>query len=182
MKKTFIILVIIIILVVLGWYLFSFQAEEPQTEIEDESEDVINDEAEDTEEEETEELSRQEEIYNLAEEVIPMGEPNTSFYEDLEAVWNKIFEKELKVVATGNIHILEYVAPRVITADDVDQATTLIDELENYTVEGVSAEGERYELQLSAEVAGEKYQGNVYIKFSTSEEGEEAQSIIVSIL
>ncbi len=156
------------------------EAEEPMDETldnqeqEEAEEDLVPDEDEDVDTEE-------ENPYDLAEEIIPMDDRNVAMDENFSSVLEKVFEKDPKLVESGEILALAYVVGRVITADDVTKIRGLLEE-EGYELVGTDIEEDKYELNLSAEILGQKYDGNIYVVFWTAEEGENAQKIEVRIL
>ncbi|MFP4539639.1 MAG: SpoIIIAH-like family protein [Candidatus Paceibacterota bacterium] len=211
MKKILIIIVIVLALLAIGWYIYSQSEEpEEPTEDNENGEEVAEDEeeenGEDEEDEEDEENGEDEEEengedeedkengedeeadesetddpYANAEEVEVVQDLNTTMHEDFAPVLEEVFEKEPKLVETGDILILSYVVDRPITSDDVKDIREMLQE-RGYESEGTDAKEDAYDLNFSAEILDQEYNNNIYVLIHTTEEGEEAQKIEVRIL
>lgn len=159
-----------------------------EVEVNGEKEEVeVNDKEEEVDNEEG--IAEIDEVnpYDEAEKTVPMDDRNIVMDEDFRSVLNEIFEKEPKLVSTGNILALSYVVDRVITTDDVTKIKELLEE-KGYETIGTSTGGNEYEfgISVSEENLEEKYEGNVggsmYVVIWTAEEGENAQRIKVRLL
>ncbi len=195
MKKGLILLLILALVGLGGWYYMAEEepngeTEEVEEEVEEnENEEVVEDEetedeeidAEENQEQEEEEAS-EEDVYEQAETVVPMSDRNVTMDEDFREMFEDIFEQDLKLTKSDEITALRYVAPRVINDEDVTAIRDLIEEDDNYTIEGFDSEGSRYEINVSTTVNGQEYNNNVYLNFYTDQEGERAQVIEIKIL
>ncbi len=188
MKKTKLVLIIVILaFAVGGWYFLSGQGEveEPASF---ESEEVVEPETEvEMGTEAGTEGEEQEDPYVTAQTVEPIESDNTTMHEDFSAVLEEIFGKEPKLIKTGGITRLSYVVNRVITTDDVMEAKDLLAE-KGYELQDSSTQEDRYEMNLSVseDVLEERYDGDIggslYINFYTAEEGEAAQRVVIKTL
>ncbi len=170
--KNIVIFLVVIALAVGGWYFF-FEYEAEEVDV-DEEEVVI-------EEDDVEEDVDTDDPYETAETVVPMQERNEVLHEDFSYVLGEVFEKEPKLVSSGDILVLSYVVDRVITSDDVSEIRDLLVE-EGYELVGTDAREDSYDLNFSVEVLGQEYSGNFYVLIHTVEEGESAQKIEIRIL
>ncbi len=126
--------------------------------------------------------TEQEDPYETAETVVPMSPRNETMHEHFKKVLGQVFEKDPKLVGSGDITALAYIVDRVITTDDVFQIRDLLQE-EGYDLSGTDVKGSRYELSFSAEILDQEYRGNIFVIISTSQETEEyTQRIEVRIL
>jgi len=155
-------------------------------------EEAINGEEEVDEVEETngeEEEADVEEVdpYEAAVEIEPMQDRNVVLDEDFRSVLVEVFEKEAKLVSAGDINALVYIVDRVITSDDVKKIMDLLEE-KGYETVGTEIDEHMYELDISIaeELMEEKFDGdpggNMYVKMWTTEEGENAQMIMITFL
>ncbi len=179
MRKTIIIIVVLLLLLAGGWFIYSQQTDTsdlPSTVPETDEEAKV-----DTSKQEEEEEVAEEDPYEIAETVYPIQERNMVMHETFEVVLEEVFEREPKLVDSGDILALSYVVDRIITPDDVSQISELLEE-EGYELEGVETEDDSYDLNLSAEILEQEYEGNIYVLVHTAEEGETAQRIEVRIL
>ncbi|MGM0482552.1 MAG: hypothetical protein ACQEP6_01655 [Patescibacteria group bacterium] len=180
MKKVIVIIAVIIILAVAAWLFFYSNEEAPDQEQEpNEEEEVAQNENE--EEDNDAEGDEEDNPYDTAETVEPMAERNVVMDEDIREVLGEVFEKEPKLVESGDILILSYVVDRTITSDDVTEIKDLLQE-KDYELEGTDARENEYDLNFSAEILDQEYNGNIYVLVHTAEEGENAQKIEVRIL
>ncbi len=167
--KYIVVFVVVAILAVGGWYFF----------LQDETEEVdLPEEEVTTEETDVEEDVDTDNPYDTAETVVPMQERNEVLHGDFSYVLGEVFEKEPKLVRSGDILVLSYVVDRIITTDDVSEIRDLLIE-EGYEPEGTDAGEDSYDLNFSAEILDQEYSGNLYVLIHTAEEGEDAQRIEV---
>ena len=154
------------------------------TKDQDPADDPLNEEngrEEDPAPKEEEAGVEEEDPYVLAEEIVPIDDRNIAMDEDFRSALEEIFEKEPKLVNAGEILALSYVVDRTITGDDVTEMKALLEE-RGYGLVGTKIEEDRYELNVSAEILDQYYNGNIYVMFFTAQEGEHAQNIDVKIL
>ncbi len=164
------VLIVLIALLLIGggvWYFMQEEAEELDTPSEEE---VIPEE----------EVDR-DNPYETAETVVPVQERNEVMHETFGAVLEEVFEKEPRLVSSGDILVLSYIVDRAITPDDVAEVRSFLEE-EGYELEGTDIEDDSYDLNFSAKILDYDYQGNIYVLISTAEEGEDTQTIEVRIL
>ncbi len=196
MKKTTIILsVIILTFAVGGWYFLSGPGEVKEL-TSFENEEVVDQEVKEKTEAETEEKEpetneeepeEKENPYLTAQTVKPIEKDNITMHEDFSAVLEEVFGKEPKLVETGGITRVSYIVNRKITSDDVMEAKDLLAE-KGYELQDSNTKEDKYEINLSIseDILEEKYDGDVggsmYINFFTAEEGEEAQRVVIKTL
>ncbi len=160
--------------------------EEVNGEKENDDQEEVNGKQEAAKEEDKEEVD-EDNPYEEAEEIVPMEDRIITMDEEFSSVLEEVFEKEPKLVSTGDIQPLDYVVNRVITTDDVTKIKDLLEEKGYETVDS-SIEGNEYEFDISIteEILEEKYEGdvggNMYVVIWTAEEGENAQKIYVRTL
>ncbi len=157
-----------------------FEKYEQEIPLEEIKEAIEKEEAiKETEKEEVEE--EEEDLYETVRTVVPMTPRNEVMHEHFKRVLEEVFEKEPKLVGSGDITALAYIVNRVITPDDIIQTRDLLEQ-EGYELSHSKAEDWRYELRFSAEILDREY-GAIFVIFSTSEEMEEyTQRIEVRIL
>lgn len=121
--------------------------------------------------------------YYKAKTLVPMQERNIAMHEVFNPILKEIFGKEPKLVKTGDILILEYVVNRSSTTDDVTEIRDSLIEKDYEFVGADTGDGE-YDLNFSAEILGQYYNGNIYVQMFTAEYYEEDlhQRIFVRIL
>ncbi len=173
-KKITIIVLLIIVLLVGGWYFFyEYEQEDP---VEEETEEEVAEKEEDVEE--------KDDPYEVAEEVAPMSDRNVAMDKDLREIFEEVFGEDPKLTESGEILALSYVVNRNITSDDVSEVKDMLEDAEHgdYEVVGTESQENEYELNLSAEIEGEEYNNNIYIRLFTDEEGEKSQRIEVRFL
>lgn len=156
--------------------------EEKEEDLEEDIEDIGEDIEESLGDEEDTEDEEEKDPYSAAESVAPIQELNVEMHSDFEPILEELFEKEPKLIKTGDVVILAYVADRVITSEDVTEIKDFLVEEKGYEFEGVESEEGVYDLNFSAEILGQSYNGNIYVQIFAVEEGENAQKIIVRIL
>ncbi len=158
-------IIIVVILLVGGWYFLTQQEEAEEIRVPLDQEVVIDEEG----------------PYEEAETVVPMDPRNETMHETFELVLGEIFEKEPKLINSGDVLALAYIVDRVITPNDVSEVRDLLGEA-GYELEGTRTEEDLYELHLSAEILGQEYRGNIHVEFYLTEEGEKAQIIKILVL
>ena len=194
---TTIIVVIVILAVIVGawWMFFQGGTEEPTEETEkpgteetaptDTEGEESTESGQPTEEEESEDVEEEgvSEKYEEAEETTAIGE-SAEFNEIMREVFAELdFENEPKLVSTGGITRVVYVADRPLTVEDVQTAYDKFKDMEDYEVKMGDQSAEKHVMSLSGEIAGENYSGNLYVAFWLTEgEEEKAQVITVKTL
>ncbi len=188
MKKLISILGLIVILAVAAWLIFPSEEETPDQESAQEEvaqneggDENQNEEKTQEEDGESEEDKKKDNPYAAAKTVDPIQDRNVKMDEDFREILGEVFEKEPKLVESGNILILSYVVDRTITSEDVTEIKDRLQE-KDYELEGTESKENEYDLNFSAEILDQEYNGNIYVLVHTTEEGENAQKIEVRIL
>jgi len=178
--------VAVVLILMLGAIGCGEEEEALNGEKENDDQEEVNGKQEAAKEEDKEEID-EDNPYEEAEEIVPMEDRIITMDEEFSSVLKEVFEKEPKLVSTGDIQPLDYVVNRVITTDDVTKIKDLLEEKGYETVDS-SIEGNEYEFDISIteEILEEKYEGdvggNMYVVIWTAEEGENAQKIYVRTL
>lgn len=190
-KKAIIVIIIVLLIGGAGWYFMSDRAKENGENVDDEEvivEEERKAEEEVNEEDNEEEVPLEEEeptnLYEEAEEVTPTTDRNVELDQDMREIFAEFdFEEEPKLISTGDVTAATYIAERPLTEEDAEKAYDKFEDMEKYEIDETASSSEKYEINVSGEVGEKEYDGDVYINFWLTEEGEKnSQMTIVKIL
>lgn len=153
--------------------------EAPEEDVTVEEEVEINNDIEepDTLEEEEVDIDK-DNPYDIAEEIVPVADANIALDEDFRDVLGETFEEKPKLITSGESPVLTYIVNRVITSDDVNKIRELL-EKKDYEMIGTDIEGDLYRLVFRSELIEEEFWGDIAVQLWTTEEGENAQKVIL---